>query len=207
MSTMREKFEEIYAKDKWGNGSGEGSALKFVSGYVRFLQEFIAEHRIQSVVDLGCGDWQFSRHMDWSGVQYHGFDLVRSVIEQNQVRYGSANVQFSVFSGNFQDLPPAGLLIVKDVLQHWSNESVAAFLPHLKRYPMALVTNCVNPRGITVNKQIADGGFRCLDLRRAPFSVAAEEVFSFSKPRTLASLLSLSRFWKKSVLLVRNSPA
>lgn len=57
---MSKRFEEIYATNEWGHGSGEGSLPVHTRGYVAFLQAFLAEKNITSVVDMGCGDWQFS---------------------------------------------------------------------------------------------------------------------------------------------------
>ena len=42
-------------------------------GYVKSLHA-LAERRIRTVVDLGCGDWQFSKYVDWRGIEYHGYD-------------------------------------------------------------------------------------------------------------------------------------
>ena len=67
---MRERFEQIYATGEWGYGSGEGSAAINTGGYVRLLEKFIRDKQIHSVVDLGCGDWQFSRNIDWGAVHY-----------------------------------------------------------------------------------------------------------------------------------------
>jgi SAM-dependent methyltransferase len=202
---MRDRFEEIYATGEWGIGSGDGSDASENSGYVQFLQRFLKERNIKSVVDLGCGDWQTSRFVDWSGIHYQGFDLVRPVIEQNIANFSRPGVEFAVFSGNFSDLPQADLLIVKDVLQHWSNDAVRNFLPTLKRYPYSLVTNCIFSHGVTANNDIPDGGFRRLDLRLPPFSLQAEEMYDYSSRRPLWRRLIGRPLWRKVVLLVRGS--
>ena len=207
MTDMRKTFEEIYARNTWGNGSGEGSHPRHTAGYIAFLQGFLAEHRVRSVVDFGCGDWQFSQLIDWSGIRYTGFDIVRPVVEENQRRFASDNVGFRLIPDGGVELPAADLLIVKDVLQHWSDEAVHAFLPTIRRFPLALITNCANPRGPTVNRPIGDGGFRCLDLRAAPYHRPAEEVFTFAKQQTFWSRLLPGRNWRKRVLLVRGGPA
>jgi hypothetical protein len=112
--------------------------------------------------------------------QYCGFDVVPSVISRNQRNYASRNIDFQLYSGNPDELPKADLLLAKDVLQHWSNQSIAAFLPVLARYRFALITNDVNPRGPTANIDIEDGGYRYLDLRLPPFQLSATEVYSFT---------------------------
>lgn len=197
---MREVFEEIYAK---GYGSGVGSLPIHTRGYIRVLEQFLHDHRIKSVVDLGCGDWQFSRLISWDKVHYLGYDLVRSVIERNRAEFSTEGIEFHVFSGNFENLPPADLLIAKDVLQHWSNESIITFLPTLKRYQYSLITNCVNPHGPTINVNIPDGKFRYLDLRLPPFNVSAKELYSFSNHRPFCRRLFQRPRWTKKVLVVK----
>lgn len=50
---------------------------------IEFVRRFIKENSIKSVVDLGCGDWQFSPYIyhDLS-VAYVGYDVVLPVIQQ-----------------------------------------------------------------------------------------------------------------------------
>ncbi len=200
-------FDEIYRTNAWNDGSGQGSVMKHVRGYARFLERFVRERGVRSVVDMGCGDWQFSRTIDWGGAGYHGFDVVASVIEQNRREHAREGVAFSHYSGDPAELPAADLLIVKDVLQHLSNERVHALLPHVSRYRWALLTNCVDPWGETVNGDTEDGGFRYLDLRRAPFHLDAEEVYVFSKRMFPLRRLVQRPRWRKRVLLAENAGA
>jgi SAM-dependent methyltransferase len=199
---MSNRFEQIYATNEWGSGSGEGSLPMHTLGYVEFLQRFLAEKRISSVVDMGCGDWQFSRSIQWGSIRYRGYDVVRSVIEENIKRYSAPNVSFHLYSGNAEELPPADLLISKDVLQHLSDNSIGKVLPFLDRFKYSLLTNCVNPRGTTVPMDIADGDFRYLDLRLPPFSLAAKEVYSFNNAMNPIERLLKGPRWTKRVLLV-----
>jgi SAM-dependent methyltransferase len=203
---VRERFEQIYATGEWGIGSGEGSAAVHTSGYVRFLQRFLQDQSVRSVVDLGCGDWQFSYKVNWNNIHYRGYDLVRSVVERNQATYSAPNIEFHVISSQLSDLPTADLLIVKDVLQHWSNESIFEFLPVLRRFRYSLITNCVNTHGPTENLDIADGDFRYLDIRLAPVNVAATELYSFTNFRPHWWRILERPRWRKKVLLVRGTP-
>ena len=199
---MKEAFEAIYAENRWGCGSGEGSLPIHTGTYIETIQGFIREHEIQKVVDLGCGDWQFSKLIDWSGLEYHGFDIADSVIRQNREAFGADNINFHYFGGDFGELPAADLLLAKDVLQHWSNAAVERFLPIIDRFRYSIITNCVNPKGPTENKDIEDGGFRRLDIRLPPFNVRATEILRFTnkKPRFF-SFLQRTR-WEKRVLLL-----
>jgi SAM-dependent methyltransferase len=207
---MSNRFAEIYANNEWGHGSGEGSLEIHTRGYRNFLQNFLKEKRIGSVVDMGCGDWQFSRHIDWSGVRYQGFDVVPAVIAANHAQFGKPNVSFQLYSGQPAELPAADLLIAKDVLQHLPHQTVFEFLAGLSRFKYALLTNCVNPKGETDNIDIAAGEFRYLDLRKPPFNLTATQVYGFSKNEPtlrnkLRDLLRGHADWRKIVLLVDNS--
>ncbi len=55
--------------------------------YRAFVQQFMSRNSVRSVVDLGCGEWQFSRLIDWTGVRYLGVDVVPAVIEKNRPRF------------------------------------------------------------------------------------------------------------------------
>ena len=202
-ASMRATFEKIYATNRWGYGSGSGSLPIHTRGYINFIQEFLRDQDIKSVLDLGCGDWQFSRFVDWTGIQYLGLDLVKSVIDSDIARYCAPNISFAVTT-DAAELPSAELLIMKDVLQHWSNESVRQFLPVLKRYRYCLITNCINPKGETVNADIVDGEFRYLDIRLPPFNFAADEIYSFTNKRSLWRRLLTRPRWRKPVLLIQS---
>jgi SAM-dependent methyltransferase len=200
---MRERFEQIYATNEWHFGSGEGSLPKNTRGYRRFLQRFLRDNAIMSVTDYGCGDWQFSRLMNWSGLEYQGYDIVRPVIAENRRRFAAANIHFDDAPDNFDDLAPTDLLIAKDVLQHWSYATIGRFLEVLPRFRFALLTNGVSVLD-TPNQDVPDSGFRPLDLRLAPFNLDCERVYSYSRgERRWRGLWWEPRLYRKDVLLVR----
>ena len=204
---MRDAFERIYATNQWTYGSGEGSLPPHNRVYARFLEDFIRTRGVRSVLDMGCGDWQFSRLIDWGGARYLGLDVVESVVQTNKERFERPGVEFRRYSGDPGDLPGADLLIAKDVVQHWSNASIQRWLPVIQNYRWALITNCVSPRRpFTRNTNIADGGFRPLDLRKAPFHLRAKKVLTFTNHRAGLARLMPPKF-KKMTLLVENPDA
>lgn len=198
---MQNPFDEIYRCNAWGYGSGEGSLERNTRSYRAFLQKFLKDHAIQSVVDMGCGDWQFSKLIDWTGIDYKGFDVVAAVIKANRVAHERGSVTFQQYSGDPNELPPADLLIVKDVLQHIPNALVASVLRNLPRYRYSLITNCIAPIGETVNRDIEAGDFRYLDLTKAPFRLSAKEVHVFVNYRHPLKALFRAPRWRKHVLL------
>jgi len=174
----RKAFELAYDRRQWGadaqgkGTSGSGSTPESTKLYRVFLQDFLAAHAIRSVVDAGCGDWEFSRAIDWKGIDYLGVDIVPSVIEANQRRFGAANVRFAVADIVRDALPPADLLLVKDVLQHLSGADITRFLMQLPRYRHVLIINDVNPDSLTAHAgNVGTGGYRSLDITQPPYSV------------------------------------
>ncbi len=148
--------------------------------YRTFLQQFLADRRITSVVDAGCGDWEFSQAIDWSGIDYKGYDIVGDVIERDRARFGKPTIQF--FAGNIleTDLPAADLLISKHVLQHLPTSAVHAFLRQLPKYKHVLIINGVDQQTLTAdNTNIAVGGYRHLDVTAPPFNLVGAKVLTY----------------------------
>lgn len=182
----QQAFENIYQNAVWGtnaNGqgySGTGSTAHATLLYRTFLQQFLKDNDIHSVVDAGCGDWEFSHLLDWTGIDYKGFDIVAAVVAQDTKRYAKPNIHF--FAANIvdKDLPPADLLISKHVLQHLPNKDVAKFLTQLPKYKHVLLINGVDRATMTgANTDIAPGEYRELDVTKPPFNVPGVKVLSY----------------------------
>jgi SAM-dependent methyltransferase len=184
-----EVFDFVYAANIWGGASGgsigtsgEGSADAATAPYRDFLAGFMREKGIASVHDVGCGDWQLGRLIDWTGIDYVGVD-VSSAVMRNTRKYAAKNIRFVEGAAREMELPRADLLILKDVLQHWSNDDILRFLPKLGGFRYSLITNGGNPaKAPDANRNIRAGGYRLIDLSRAPFSVPGSFVFSYDIP-------------------------
>jgi len=168
-------FNGIYSRGDWaknaeGKGtSGTGSTLDVTREYRAYIEEFIKKHHVKSVVDAGCGDWEFSSATDWNHARYLGVDISSDVIDVVKKKYQKDNVSFTV--GDVTDsLPPADLLLCKDVLQHLPNQLIIKFIKNnLKKgkYKWAIITD---DRGGD-NSDIKAGEYRLIDLRARPFKV------------------------------------
>jgi SAM-dependent methyltransferase len=201
---MQDVFENIYASGIWGRGSGDGSAPNYARRYQEILQAILVDLKIQTVLDLGCGDWTngFSQHVKWANIHYTGIEVVRNVVEKNQKAFGSPTIKFQQGDIVAGELPSADLILVKDVMQHWSNASVIRFLPKLKNFKFALITNdllAAQPRAL--NQDVPDGDFRPVDLMAPPFSVPGAEILLYSNA-TYSPLEPIR--WIKKVILIRN---
>jgi SAM-dependent methyltransferase len=175
-------FRTIYENDLWKGGSGEGSVLDATADYRRVLERLISSRSVRSVVDVGCGDWRFSRLVDWRSVRYTGIDIVPELITSLTREFGSRRIRFVAGDARAARLPRADLLICKDVLQHWPNQSILEFLHrNLGRFRYAALTNdawSIHEHA-GLNADIPLGSWRPIDLEAPPFGLRARWRFDF----------------------------
>jgi SAM-dependent methyltransferase len=187
LDSHRRIFDRYYREDVWvGGGSGTGSSAEVTEVYRDFLVRFMRERGVKSVVDLGCGDWRFSQLIDWTGIDYLGVDVSSTVLAATR-KHGRPGIRFAEIDGSREALPPADLLIAKDVLQHWSNAEILRFLPQLQAFRFALITNGADPRDR--NADIRSGLCRPIDLSAPPFELSGETVLRYEADEPKAVFL------------------
>ena len=149
-------FTQVYETGAWGdNGnseykgsSGDGSFVEKNQEYIAFIKKFIKEKDIQSISDLGCGDWKCGKFIyDDLPITYNGYDAYEKLINYNKKTF--TNEKYSFTHLDFLNLPeeikPADLCIIKDVLQHWPLSSIYSFLDTIynsKKFKYILIINC-----------------------------------------------------------------
>lgn len=143
--TPEQVFSRIYEDGLWGKGengfhSGSGSIEAHAVAYVQALSRYIAEHSIRSVVDLGCGDFNVGRKIVALGVDYTGVDVVPALIQHHAAQHSSERVRFARLDIVRDPLPDGDLCLIRQVLQHLSNDQIATILPRLAHYRHVLIT-------------------------------------------------------------------
>lgn len=176
---LTQVFNTIYETNAWGCGSGSGSNENLCKGYVQFLQQFFTKYNIHSIVDIGCGDWQFSKNINFDGIDYKGYDVASFVVNRNLAKYKKPNIDFIHYNGDFSVLPKADLAICKDVLQHLPNHLIMEFIDNLSKYKYALIANDINRMGENEDILLDVYAWRSLDLRLSPFNLPLEIVYEF----------------------------
>ena len=180
-------FSRIYAREEWDGEalSGLGSREETTREFRSFLENFLQQYGITSVVDAGCGHWPsgYQRFMHWQNVQYTGVDVVPYVVEENSryfedkallTSYGLSSAQFRCGDVS-ENLPAADLLLVKDVLMHLPNRAVHSFLENSvncsspKYRAVMLVQNAVPPVAIRDMVDIEPGQLLPFDITLSPF--------------------------------------
>jgi SAM-dependent methyltransferase len=189
-------FTKVYTEGMWGGDpgtffSGPGSNEEAAKPYAEFVIRFMTERNVNSVVDLGCGDFRVGRLIAASGVNYTGVDVVDELIAENTRRYASLTVRFQSADITSDALPEGGLCLIREVFQHLSNAQVNAILARLSIYKYVLITE-VHPedfRHYQINRDKPHGAtsrlahFSVLCLDQPPFSVAdARLAFEIDPP-------------------------
>jgi hypothetical protein len=187
---VAEVFIQTYRNKLWGNiegeqyFSGEGSSEKFTVPYTEWLARFIDEREIDTIIDLGCGDFRAGRQICSAlSVNYVGVDIVPDLIAYNQSRFGNDRVRFTCADIIEEELPDGDLCLMRQVLQHLSNEQISRVLANCMKFPFLVVTDDVY-RGpdMRPNLDIMHGPdyrwFRRsgVFLDRAPFNMPAQVV-------------------------------
>lgn len=170
IQSNEEVFNDIYKYYKWGYGSGWGSVGFLNKPFVSFINNFLNKHEdIKIIVDIGCGDWQMGRHFKLGNKRYIGCDVSSVAINAVRKKYSSENRQFLILDAVKDDLPDGDLVIIKDVLQHLSNNDVGRVLSKLMKYKYVIVQNDVLSKKF-INRDIKNGSWRPIDVTKPPFN-------------------------------------
>lgn len=143
-TNITKEFTKIYQNNFWIKGSGSGSYIENTFRYNAFVIDFIKNHHIQTVTDIGCGDWQ-SSYLIYQNVNidYLGIDCVKSVIDENRKNYPKYKfLNFDILE-NLNQIPNSDLFILKDVLQHLKLQNIYKILDFLisRNFKYILITN------------------------------------------------------------------
>jgi SAM-dependent methyltransferase len=186
--SLRETFEQIYDRGLWevpGEKvqSGTGSGEAYAESYAALVRSLIERFEVRTVVDLGCGDFSVGSRIARDTIDYVGVDVAGRVIATNNERFGSKNVHFVTLDLTAQTPPLGDLALLRQVLQHLSNDEILTVLRRCSVYPAILVSEHVPvPGKWTPNKDKPHGpDTRVYDnsgvvLEAPPFSIPVEEV-------------------------------
>jgi hypothetical protein len=178
---VRAVFDQIFEENYWGSTesrSGVGSEIGFANSYKDRLRELLSRHGMKRIFDAPSGD------MNWiagliteAGLDYTGGDISPRVVENARREHPGFNVQ--VFDIATDPFPDADVWHCRDCLFHLPHDVIRQALGNFSRssIPYALITSH-RARVLHKNLDVRAGGFRYLDLQRAPFLL----------PRPIASI-------------------
>jgi 2-polyprenyl-3-methyl-5-hydroxy-6-metoxy-1,4-benzoquinol methylase len=149
---LKNVFNNIYENGKWNNGlrsvplSGPGSSLETAKNFLLFIDKFIEDNNIKSVIDTGCGDLTWiskSNFFNNDNFNYLGIDISDYIININKEKYPNKNFQVNNVIENFSNC--GDLIIIRDVIFHLSNNDILNVFKNIKnKFKYICVTNCRN---------------------------------------------------------------
>ena len=173
-SSITDRFEGIYSSGDWVHRKGQesrsglGSELSSTDRLRTLLPHVFRITEAKVVGDVGCGDWNWMREVDLSAVTYLGFDIVASVVEQNNKKYGSDVCRFECLDAINESIPECDLLICREVLFHLSFHGAIETLSNMIASSKWILLTC--DYSTWINSDIPTGDFRALNLEAAPFN-------------------------------------
>ena len=169
-NSNREIFTNVYRNKLWGIASlenespfysGPGSSdPQIVDPYVDTVKRFFSSFPTKKkAVDLGCGDFRVGSRIVDSFDSYTACDVVPELVHFNQEYWRHLPVEFRVVDLVKDQIPDGDVLIVRQVLQHLSNDDINKFKQSIPRgFSYLLVTEHLPSEGdFLANKDKASG--------------------------------------------------
>lgn len=172
------RFERIYRHRQWGGAesesrSGRGSSLAATENIRDEIPKLLKKLKVQTLLDLGCGDFHWMKHVDLSGFNYIGADLVQEVIDENRKNYDSQDRRFILLDGIVDALPAdVDAVLCREVIFHLSFRDGLALIKNLCSSD-AVYLIATQMDNASENQDIYTGGYRSLDLTKAPYHFPA----------------------------------
>ena len=91
-----------------GGTSGAGSYGEFGAAKAEFLNTFVSEHRVRSVVEFGCGDGRFSSWVEANHPQWRLAQVTRGPLLADFFVYERSGGDAARPSAGTPDAAPAG---------------------------------------------------------------------------------------------------
>lgn len=139
-------FSKIYKENTWEKNStdynsGPGSHKEYlVSPYLKFVNTFIKEKKINSIVDLGCGDFNIGKNIFQQTNIYYAIDIVPELIEFNKIKYQNKKIFFECKNFIEDTFVHADCVIIRQVLQHLDNKSIIKVLNKIQKFKHIIIT-------------------------------------------------------------------
>ena len=203
-------MQQIYEKHFWGGQgsdfySGEGSHKpEIIEPYLKAVISFLKSHQNLTVCDLGCGDFNIGKHLVEYTQHYFAVDIVPELIERNKTLFDAENLEFLCLDISKDQLPKADCVILRQVLQHLSNEEIQQILDKLQHYKYIILTEHIPIGHFTPNINIIANRSNRLkynsgvDITTVPFNFKVKEtdllnevILSSDNSKIITTLYSL----------------
>ena len=174
---LKNIFNDIYMNEKWNNKiknvplSGPGSSLEIAKNFMFFMDKFIKDYNIKSVIDIGCGDLTWiskSNFFNDNNVIYLGMDISDFIINKNELNFPNKKFIVNNVVEKFDN--SCELIILRDVIFHLSNNDILNIFKNIKnKFKYICITNCKNKIN---NDNFDKWHFSEKNIHNSPFNIS-----------------------------------
>jgi len=174
--SAEDTFKHIYLTNHWRSNesiSGTGSEESQTEIIITSINSLLRRMKIESVLDIPCGDFNWMKKIDLSCIKYVGADIVEDIVTHNSNKI-KINSDFKFVKLNLinDHLPQSDLIINRDCLVHLSFEDIYNSLKNIKSSGCKYILTTTFPDHL-VNEDIVTGDWRTLNLEKSPFNFPA----------------------------------
>ncbi len=171
MKEPKEIFETIYHENRWGSAesrSGNGSEMQYTAVIRHELPPLLRRLRVGSLLDIPCGDCNWMRNVDLTGIKYIGADIVPAAVEH--CRQVMPDGEFRQLDLITDILPATDAVFCRDCLGHLTPEQVIAAISNIRASGAAWLITTTFP-ALRQNYSTGTGGWRYINPALPPYNL------------------------------------
>lgn len=171
MKEPKEIFETIYRENRWGSAesrSGNGSEMRYTAVIRRELPLLLRRLGVTSLLDIPCGDCNWMKEVDLTGIKYIGADIVPDAVEH--CRQIMPDREFLHLDLITDLLPSTDAVFCRDCLGHLTPDQVLEAICNIKYTCTGYLITTTFP-GLRENYSSGTGGWRYINPAIPPYNL------------------------------------
>ena len=171
-NSIEDRFNYIYRTNHWSGKksiSGQGSDLSQTKSIRENLPKIFDNYKIQSMLDLPCGDFNWMENISLNLSSYIGGDIVEEIVNINNRNYSNDIRSFVKLDITKDPLPQVDLIFCRDCFVHLSNEDILKAIKNIKKSKAKFLMTTTFT-ACKLNEDIISGDWRILNLLKKPFN-------------------------------------
>jgi len=204
MDSFKEFQTRVY--ENWKNdpkrletSSGAGSTIESTETVRKIIKNIIDKYNIESITDVTCGDFNWMRLVDLTGIQYLGIDVVDERVKINKEKYGSDNIKFrSINILNNKLKKKSDLVICRSIMAQLKYENSIKLLNNILHCKPKYVLLTSFP-DFEESRNLNSNSFGEINVEKRPFNFTCVlETFNENDPK-----LEKTKYKNKSLVLLK----
>jgi SAM-dependent methyltransferase len=171
------------------SASGPGSNRAAATPCLGLLDDAVVEFGVRSILDLGCGDWNWMRDAKWRenpNIVYEGWEAHEGLVSDLSAQFGDDRTRFRVADAVVERFPQVDLIICRDVLFHMNVTAAENIIHRIKaNCGLLLATSYLKETeniGIKPYLPIPNWGFYLINLDISPFDLRKFRIRTVYEP-------------------------